>query len=61
MAEEEFKAIIGGSPSREDVAFKLMERILNIPSERKEINREKVLDTYASCLEAVKGNRKPKA
>jgi hypothetical protein len=57
MAEDKFNVNLGGSPSQEEVAFKLMDRILNIPDERKNIDSKKVLDTYALCLKAVKGER----
>jgi hypothetical protein len=58
MVDEKVNLDLGGHASDEEVAFKLMDRILNIPDERKDIDSHKILDTYARCLEAVKGRRK---
>ncbi len=58
MADEKVYRSLDGHASNEEVAFKLMDRILNIPDERKNIDSQKILDTYARCLEAVKGKRK---
>lgn len=55
MTEDKFNLNLGRKLSQEEVAFELMDRILNIPDERKNIDRKKVLDTYALCLKAVKG------
>lgn len=48
-----------GENSPEQVAFKLTERILITIEQKnwKAISRKEFLDTYAECLEAVRGYR----
>ncbi len=45
-----------GENSPEQVAYRLMQDVLNLEASQG-MSRKKILDTYAECMQAVKGYR----
>ena len=54
MADEVKPTVSAG---REEVAYKLFERIISSESQIRPFNRARTLDLYAECLDAASGTR----
>ncbi len=46
-----------GENSPEQVAYRLMIDVANVEGYLNKMDRKKILDTYAECLDAVRGRR----
>lgn len=46
-----------GENSPEYVAWKLYEHVMQVENDRRPFNRKYLLDTYAECLDTVRGSR----
>lgn len=56
MADE--KVVIRAPDSREEVAFKLLEKVMNWEGGTDQWKRKEILDTFAECLQAASGYRR---